>query len=67
MPHREKKGAAVVRRCGTPGSACRRERLTVVFVPGMRREISHASCLGIQVFRHLGNRAEPAGTPRSSF
>jgi len=33
----------------------------------MRREISHASCLGIQVFRHLGNRAEPAGTPRSSF
>ena len=39
MPHREKTGAAVVRRCGTPGSACRRERLPVVFVPGVHSDI----------------------------
>ena len=41
----EKAGAEVVRQCETPGSTCRRDRVRVVFLPGMRSEISHASCL----------------------
>ena len=44
----EKAGAEVVRQCRTPGSSCRRDRVRVVFLPGMRSEISHASWLGIQ-------------------
>ena len=65
MRHREK---AAQRSCEDAGRPVPLAVATgaVVFAPGMRSEISYASCLGVQVPRHsylLGPRA-PTGPAR---